>query len=174
MDLYLVLAVSNLQNRLAIYIEHRAQLVDYATPITGCRATAEDLVQDAWLKFISSDTSIAQPVGYLYRIVRNLALDQLRRNGSRNAQSDPDALDKLVDQRSGPESHVVTHAELQRISRALEGLPVRTQRAFELYRLQGQTLQQVAATLGVSIGSAHQLVHDALRHCVLSLDDAND
>jgi RNA polymerase sigma-70 factor (ECF subfamily) len=166
--------VSNCPTRLAVYLEHRTQLVDYATPITGCRATAEDLVQDAWLRFVASEAPIAQPVGYLYRIVRNLALDQLRRKAGREEDSDTHDLDALADQRSGPEAHAVTHDELERVSQAIEGLPPRTRRAFELYRLHGQTLHQVAAALDISVGSAHQLVHAALKQCVMSLDTDDD
>src|SRR3546814_1293981 len=68
--------------KLNLYLRHRAELIDYATPIVGDRALAEDVVQDAWLRFSEAGSHdaktrlIRQPVGYLYRIVRNLALDR--------------------------------------------------------------------------------------------------
>src|SRR3546814_20723340 len=66
--------------KLNLYLRHRAELIDYATPIVGDRALAEDVVQDAWLRFSDAGSHdaktrlIRQPVGYLYRIVRYLAL----------------------------------------------------------------------------------------------------
>ncbi|MBO6753108.1 MAG: hypothetical protein JJ903_08525, partial [Spongiibacter sp.] len=38
--------------KLKTYMTHRAALVDYATPIIGCRARAEDIVQDAFLRYL--------------------------------------------------------------------------------------------------------------------------
>jgi RNA polymerase sigma-70 factor (ECF subfamily) len=68
--------------RLKLYLTHRAALIDYATPIVGCRARAEDVVQEAYIRFVPArvaDARIEQPVAYLYRIVRNVALDWTRR-----------------------------------------------------------------------------------------------
>ena len=67
--------------RLDLFLAHRSALIDYAQPIVGCRARAEDVVQEAYLRFAAAtdrerpaDDRILQPVGYLYRIVRNLAV----------------------------------------------------------------------------------------------------
>src|SRR5687767_1062042 len=35
----------------SLFIEHRGSLVEYATRIVGSRAHAEDVVQEAWLRF---------------------------------------------------------------------------------------------------------------------------
>lgn len=62
-----------------IYAEHRPALVDYATPIVGSRDNAEDVVQEAYFRFVPTRPplllGLRTPVGYLYRIVRNIALD---------------------------------------------------------------------------------------------------
>src|SRR3546814_2152792 len=76
--------------KLNLYLRHRAELIDYATPIVGDRALAEDVVQDAWLRFSEAGSHDAKtrlirpPVGYLYRIVRNLALATPRRQAAEN------------------------------------------------------------------------------------------
>ena len=60
---------------LALYLAHRRELVNYANGIVGDRAQAEDLVQEAWLRFgaVAERRLLEEPIGYLYRIVRNLA-----------------------------------------------------------------------------------------------------
>lgn len=61
-------------SKLDIYLANRQALVDYVAPIVGGQAQAEDVVQDAWLRFDARDTRpVQRPVAYLYRIVRNLA-----------------------------------------------------------------------------------------------------
>lgn len=152
---------------------HRAALIDYAEPIVGCRARAEDVVQEAWLRFNSrSDDAVRHPVSYLYRIVRNLGLDATRRTATERTQPGGDEmLDELPSRTASPEQTVSSQNELEAISNALALLPERTRQAFEMHRLGGMTLQEVGATLGVSTALVHQLVHDALRHCMECLDD---
>ena len=62
--------MSDNNERLQLYLTHRHALVDYAAPIVGCRAKAEDVVQDAWLRFSQGADSLVpltQPVGYYQR-----------------------------------------------------------------------------------------------------------
>ena len=161
-------------DKLQLYLAHRPALVDYATPIVGCRARAEDVVQEAWLRFSRQpgDADIRHPASYLYRIVRNLALDQTRRTATEKAQPGGDEiLAELPANDASPEQAVSQQNELAAISRALETLPLRTRTAFEMHRLGGFTLQQVASHLDVSVSLVHQLVRDALRHCLEQLED---
>ena len=64
----------------SLFTEHRRSLVDYATSIVGSRAQAEDVVQEAWLRFdeVARQRLLGESLAYLYRIVRNLALDGQR------------------------------------------------------------------------------------------------
>ncbi|MEX3774070.1 sigma-70 family RNA polymerase sigma factor [Pseudomonas sp. MYb118] len=163
--------------KLQLYLTHRAALLDYAAPIVGCRARAEDVVQEAWLRFNSQDQQldIRHPASYLYRIVRNLALDLTRRTATERVQPGGDELlDDLPSSSASPEHEVSSQNELEVIERALAQLPERTRRAFEMHRLGGYTLQQVASALGVSTALVHQLVHDALRHCLDCLEPDDD
>jgi RNA polymerase sigma-70 factor (ECF subfamily) len=52
-------------------------------------------------------------------------------------------------------------------------LPERTRRVFEMHRLEGRTLQDIADTFGISPTLTHQLVRKAITHCANRLDDAN-
>ncbi|MBK5000816.1 sigma-70 family RNA polymerase sigma factor [Pseudomonas sp. S31] len=161
-------------DKLQLYLAHRAALLDYAAPIVGCRARAEDVVQEAWLRFSRQhdDVDIRHPVSYLYRIVRNLALDQTRRSATEKAQPDGDQiLAELPSSSASPEQAVTQQNELSVLSRALEDLPERTRVAFEMHRLGGHTLQEVANHLNVSVSLVHQLVRDALNHCMACLED---
>lgn len=164
-------------DKLDLYLAHRAALLDYAAPIVGCRARAEDVVQEAWLRFSHQpdEAAIRHPASYLYRIVRNLALDLTRRNATEKAQPGGDELlCEMPSSSASPEQEVSSQNELAAISRALEELPERTRIAFEMHRLGGFTLQQVAQSLGVSTSLVHQLVHDALRHCLERLEGGDE
>ncbi|MFV0453929.1 MAG: sigma-70 family RNA polymerase sigma factor [Pseudomonas sp.] len=160
-------------NKSHLFANHRKALVDYAAPITGCRAQAEDVVQDAWLRFSQTKQgNLTQPLAYLYRIVRNLALDFTRSAGYNQRQNDSEELfEQIPAHTPSPEQQLSSQDELRLIAEALAQLPERTRIAFEMHRLGGYTLQQIASHLNISVGLAHQLVHTALNHCAACLDD---
>lgn len=161
-----------------LYLAHRAALVDYAAPILGCRARAEDIVQDAYLRFSCAGErsggeadAITHPAAYLYRTVRNLALNWLRRETSQGGPpSGEELLQSIASAAPTPEHEALYRDELRAVTLALAELPERTRRVFELHRLNGYTLQQAAAAMGISVGLAHQLVRDALTCCAERLD----
>ncbi|MFI6344875.1 RNA polymerase sigma-70 factor [Streptomyces sp. NPDC050560] len=58
---------------------YRTLLFSVAYRILGSAADAEDVVQDAWLKWSAADRSqVADPKSYLARIVSNLSMERLR------------------------------------------------------------------------------------------------
>jgi RNA polymerase sigma-70 factor (ECF subfamily) len=60
----------------------RSRLVGLAYRITGSRTAAEDVVQDAWLRWHRADrNSIVRPAAWLTTVTSRLALDHLRAAG---------------------------------------------------------------------------------------------
>lgn len=165
-------SVKHDKGKLEVYLSHRSALVDYATPILGCRARAEDVVQESYVRFAGQDdnaTALRQPVAYLYRVVRNLALDCLRHLSLEKAAPE-DALEQVAAPAASPEREALYRDELRVLAEALAELPERTRTAFEMHRLGGHTQQQIAARLGVSVGLVNRLIDDALTHCAERLD----
>jgi len=69
---------------LAIFEEHRSQLFGIAYRMLGSVADAEDLIQDAWLKWSSVDTDqVDQARAYLARTIANLSLNRLKSAAAR-------------------------------------------------------------------------------------------
>ena len=149
-------------------MEHRPALVDYAAPIVGSRLTAEDAVQEAYFRFVpppGPPANIGSPASYLFRIVRNIAIDMTRRVSSetrRDAQ-----LAQTTDSAArvpSPEEETVHRETLTLVKTALDELSAETRKAFEMKRLEGETYADIAAHLGISKSSAHRLVQNALTH----------
>ena len=155
---------------LTLYIAHRGDLVKYASGIMGDRARAEDVVQEAYLRFAEASARLLleEPLGYLYRIVRNLALDGCRRQAHEgryvSAEGDVD-LSRAVEVRPSPEIQAADRAELQAVMEALAELPERTRRALEMHRFGGCKLREIAEELHISVTLAHSLVAEAVEHC---------
>ena len=163
--------------KLQLYLTHRAALIDYATPIVGDRMRAEDLVQEAYLRFLpadGTDRAVDQPVSYLYRIVRNLALDwtrqasaERRRNRAHRATFDG------VPSAPSPEEEALQRAALRGVETALAELPDGVRAAFEMHRLGGLTFRQIGERLDVSTATAGRWVQQALLHVTKSLRDSD-
>jgi RNA polymerase sigma-70 factor (ECF subfamily) len=161
---------------LTLFVAHRRDLVRYASRIVGDHASAEDVVQEAYVRLDAAarERLLSEPLAYLYRIVRNQALDTQRRIGRERARvlsaAEVDC-EQIVEQRPAPDAQASTDQELRRVSDALEELPERTRIALEMHRFGGCTFREIAAHLGISVGLAHALVVDALEHCRRRLRD---
>ncbi|GAA2270298.1 RNA polymerase sigma-70 factor [Streptomyces atrovirens] len=62
-----------------VFEEHRPVLLGVAYRMLGRVADAEDVVQDAWLRWSGGDRArVREPRGYLVRVTTRLAIDRLR------------------------------------------------------------------------------------------------
>ncbi len=149
---------------------HRGELISYASTIVGDRGDAEDVVQEAYIRFERAERSrtVTEPIGYLYRIVRNLSLDGVRRDarGFRgNANLSSAEVESLESIEPSPEESAEKRNDLRIVLEALEELPERHRIALEMHRFGGFTIRQIADRLNVSTGRAHSLVAESVDHC---------
>jgi RNA polymerase sigma-70 factor (ECF subfamily) len=152
-------------------VAHRGSLIAYATTMVGSRTQAEDLVQEAWVRLeeATRERLVSEPLAYLYRIIRNLALDgrrdlakqrrllQLGRDGAPMLAGSPT--------QSSPEAIALYKDELRSLEQALAELPERTRIAVEMHRLGNYKLREIAKFLDISVPYAHRLVAEGLEHC---------
>jgi RNA polymerase sigma-70 factor (ECF subfamily) len=153
---------------LALYRENRDELLKYAARIVRDRASAEDIVQEAWLRFsdrLQQGGEVNQPLSYLYTIVRNLALNLVRRAAMQGkvVVAVPQ-VEHIVHDAPSAEQVLYYKDELRIMADAIAELPERTQVAFRLYKIEGQPLHEIAARLDISVPRAHQLVKEAGLH----------
>lgn len=160
--------------QISSYLEHRPALVDYAARLLGSRDQAEDIVQDAFLRLKPADTNEYAPrqiLSYLYSIVRNLALDQLKRRTIEARGRDIDPPFWILPQDPGTPEDSVLFADQARVaSEALEDLPPDMRRAIDLYRMEGWTLEAIANELEISVATAHRMIRNGMVKIALSLD----
>lgn len=152
------------------FIDHRAALVKTAANITGCRSRAEDVVQDAFFRLESvhlPSLSIKAQLSYMFRTVRNLAIDYYRKQAfeQRHRGSEEEGLTVEQQEGTSPENLQQYQETLELIADALSQLPERTRYAFEMYRIHGRQQREIARELGVSPTLVNFMIRDALVHC---------
>jgi RNA polymerase sigma-70 factor (ECF subfamily) len=157
-----------------IFVANRSALVDYATRILGSREAAEDIVQDAYLRFAPGKTtavSARQAIAYLYRIVRNLALDGIKRRRIEVREQGRELPFWTVPQDvQTPEETMMFCDEVRVASDALASLPEEVRIAAEMHRFHGFTLEEVANHLDISVATAHRHVRTAMMRIAIALD----
>lgn len=156
------------------YRSHRSDLISYANSFVRDRACAEDIVQDAWerVQAVEQGRTLAEPIGYFYRTVRNLALDCLRLRKREIVESDSDMVDLaegVCGHSPSPETTVSARKDLELVLQSLDELPERSRLALTLHTIDGLKLREIADRLGLSITFTHQLIAEAKMHCIQRL-----
>ena len=117
--------------------------------------------------------AIRDALKYLVRVVRNLAIDRLRRLGLEGRyQVDEERLPDVPAATPSPERVVLGELHWQHLQHALAELPVRTRTAFTMSQVEGYSQREVASHLRASPTLVHLMVRDAVYHCRVRLGDA--
>ncbi len=146
-------------------------LLHYLQRIVGDAATAEELVQEAFLRVHRARDRYrpdAKFSTWLYRIGTNLALNELRRP----RRSRPhDSADEVGDEdraplhlvASGPaaDRQLDVRRRTSRVEAALEDIPERQRMAIWLSAVEGMSYAEVAVALETTEKSVKSLVHRA-------------
>ncbi|SAI46075.1 ECF family sigma factor [Bordetella ansorpii] len=137
----------------------------------GCTDRASDSLHDAWLKLgdMAPTLRVRNADAYVYRVARNLALDQLRTERRIVSWEDLEDEAALPDPQPGPAQTAEARSVLARLERALVDLPYRHQCVLFDVRVAERTRAEVAETYGLSTRNVDTLVRQALDHCAARL-----
>ena len=80
-----------------VFDEHRASMLALAYRMLGDMGRAEDIVQDAWLRWQSGGEKVHAPKAYLVRIVTRLCLNELNSARRRKEETRADRLPEPID-----------------------------------------------------------------------------
>lgn len=145
-----------LDDRLALYERERAGLVRLAHTITGSNQVAEDLVHDAFLRWVDRP-DLTNPAGYLRSIVVNLARDVLRRNETAR---------QIQAERPVPLGEPL----LDETWAVVRSLPERYRTALALRFYEDLSERHIADLMGVRPGTVKSLIHRGLKMVKKELD----
>lgn len=132
----------------ALYAATRAELVGYLDRLLGDRAAAEDVAQDAGMRFVAAAQAdrARNPRAFLFHIATNAARDTLRRRAVRERAMDTDATDTSP----GADHVAISRQQLARVSAAVDMLPTRPREVLLLARVEGCSHKDIARRLGIS------------------------
>jgi RNA polymerase sigma factor (sigma-70 family) len=149
----------------AFYTEHRSELLAHANRVLKDSAKAEEITQDALIKFMLAAPELESndhALSYLHRTIENLCIDVFRLEGRRpnlvvidDAQAEVEAAWQI----SGDHSAAISAAEDAAIIRqALALLSPAERAALVMWEMEGRSTSEIAAELGIK--------ESAVRHTV--------
>lgn len=145
----------------AFYDRTARPLWAYLSRLTGDPHAADDLVQDAYYRFLRASASYeseAHRRHALFRIATNLARDAHRRRRVRPAEVETDA-----ERLSAPGDSAGQFERRTDLTRAMAGLKPRDRAMLWLAYAEGSSHQEIASTFGVKTGSVKLLLFRARR-----------
>ncbi|MFZ3571949.1 RNA polymerase sigma factor SigJ [Streptomyces sp. BH097] len=151
--------------------EHRAVLMGVAYRMLGRVADAEDVVQDAWLRWSRADRAeVREPRAYLVRVTTRLAIDRLRQVQSRRESYVGPWLPEPLVTDFGPtvpdtaEQAVLADSVSLAVLVVLESLSPLERAVFVLREAFGLTYAEIAGTLERGEAAVRQLAVRARKH----------
>ncbi len=141
---------------------HSARVYRLAYRLTGNQHDAEDLTQEVFVRVFRSLSTYTPGTfeGWLHRITTNLFLDSVRRKSRiRFDALTPEAEDRLAGRDAGPaQVFEDTHLDGD-IQAALDALPPDFRAAVVLCDIEGLSYEEIAATLGIKLGTVRSRIH---------------
>jgi RNA polymerase sigma-70 factor, ECF subfamily len=149
-----------------VFNEHRNLLIGVAYRILGRVSDAEDVVQDAWLRWVNARPSeVADPRAFLVRVTSRLAIDQLRRVKTRHeSYVGPWLPEPLLTDRDVTENAELAESISIAMLIVLETLSALERTVFVLREAFGMTYAEIAEILGRSEPAVRQLARRAREH----------
>jgi RNA polymerase sigma factor (sigma-70 family) len=141
--------------------EHSGRVYRLAYRLTGNVHDAEDLTQDVFVRVFRSLSSYTPGTfeGWLHRITTNLFLDMVRRRQRIRFDALPEDTERLPGAAPSPEQvYVDTHLDPQ-VQAALDALSPEFRVAVVLCDIEGLTYEEIAATLGIKLGTVRSRIH---------------
>ena len=148
-----------------LYAAYKNRLMYFAMRIMKSREYAEDIFQDAFTvvwqsrRFINPDASFS---AYLYTIVRNRILNQLRDLSNRDKLCEQ-ILSRAVDYTNETKDTILANDLRQLISRALQQLTPRQREIFGMSRERQMSHREIAQALGISVNTVQESISISLR-----------
>lgn len=133
--------------------EFTPSLTYFAGSIAGNEAEAEEIVADVFIKIWQQRQQTKAPNDvryYLFKAVKNTALNYLKRNGRRLTHHNEWQIQVSKVAPQNPQDLMISKERLHEINAAIRSLPPRCRQVFILVKEDGLTYEQVATLLDLS------------------------
>jgi RNA polymerase sigma-70 factor, ECF subfamily len=151
-----------------LYEEQGRALLGYACALLGVRASAQDVLHTVFVKLMKEKETISDPVPYIYRALRNTAL---------NVQRQESRLIPLEDEPAWFEPISLMSEVALAVQEALRALPSEQREVVVLHVWSEMTFGEIAALIGIpsaTAASRYRYALSKLRELLRPLEVADE
>ncbi len=162
------------------YRRERGALLAFLRRLVRDGGTAEDLLQETFVRAIRAGRASADPErlrSYLFTIARNLAADHFRRPRLLSLErpaaegEEPTGFDPEDHAAESPEAGARRGELIRRVGTAFAALPDRYRIAFRLAAVEQRSYREIGETTGWTLDQVRVNVHRARRRLIEELGD---
>ena len=159
-----------------LYDATSPKLFAVALRILRDESRAEDVLQDSfvnvWNGAAGYNSSLSAPMTWMVTIVRNRALDYIRRVDRRTIELDDDLAAVLESDAPTPADSAMRTQDAMALDRCLKRLDAGQRQAIAFAYFQGLTHSELAATMRIPIGTVKTWIRRGLEKMKRCLDGA--
>ncbi|MBT3734141.1 RNA polymerase sigma factor [Pseudomonadales bacterium] len=130
----------------------------------------EDIVQEAYVRACQAEreSPITAPRAFLFKTVKNLALDNVKRAETRLSDSfdEDEAGPELLVYGADPLNEASSHEEFSLFCEAVRLLPTQCRRAFVLKKVYGCSRREIAERMGISENTVQTHIARGMKACM--------
>lgn len=144
----------------SLFEQQRLSLCRYLVSLGLRPQVASEIAQESFLRLyrhLRSNGRNENLRGWVFRVAHNLAMNELKRAGTADAEPP----DSEVDPAGDPEQVLLRKEQMRRMRAAIRNLPRRQQECLHL-RAEGLRYREIAQVLGIGISSVAEAVQRAL------------
>ena len=144
-----------------LYNTYQERIYFFVLKRTQNEALAEDIVQFVFLRIWERKKLLTQGKineAFIFTIARNLLIDHFRKDLLKEELLNPNSI-----QSTNKDHEPTQNPKLQKLYKAINALPEKRRKIFQLSRFQGLTYKEIADELSISIKTVENQMQAALK-----------
>ncbi len=143
-----------------VFFEEESPLLRYAYGLLGRRELAEEVVQDAFLKLHEHWDEVEIPRAWLFRCVRNLAYNVIRKHKRESLEEKAGEREAAL---AGPDEELGRMEAVGMVQMLVAEMTERDRTMVQMKYFQGLKYQEIAEQLEMSVGNVGYRLHHLLK-----------
>jgi RNA polymerase sigma-70 factor (ECF subfamily) len=149
-----------------VFETEESPLLRFAYGLVGQREAAEDLVQDAFLKLHAHWDDVSNPRAWLFKTIRNLALNHIRDHKRETPFEEPDGFQSAAED---PDHSLGRLEAIGTLQLLVSELDATDRQLITLKYHENLRYDQISQRTGLSVGNVGYKLHHALKNLADSL-----
>lgn len=150
------------------FLENTTVLKRFLTRFLSQQQDIEDVIQETWLRAYQAErnTEIEKPRAFLFRVARNIALNELKKKSRQMTETIADCDNRVVLKDTATlESEIEARQHLGLYCEAIAALPEKCRRVYLLRKIHGLRHKEIAERLGITVSAVEKHLLNGVVAC---------